>query len=118
MVLTVGTTPKERGLIFRQAVNQSINTENVEFEHLGDNHWLAVVAFVYSPEYFSNKDEFGLTRYADSFEIYFTPDKLDYNGVHVFNIGYPWRIDWKTYRWAVYKLSEYMVMEKLSDGLE
>ncbi len=105
---------KERSLLFRQAVNESIRENDVIFENIGKNRLRAEVTSRIH-ESFTNATEFGWTSIVTVFQIEFTPNWVDYNGVHVFQEGDPWRVDWKTYRWAIRKLSHHQVMAIIGD---
>lgn len=100
------------GARLRRAINQSIRDGRVFYEQLDDGRWYAEVAYLQKHS-FSNEEHFGWQTTADGFEIKFTPNEIEYNGTHVYNLGDPYPVDWKTYCWAVRKLSEHQIMDKL-----
>lgn len=111
-------TQRKRGLQLRQAVNESIRKGRVFYERIGEDRYRAEVSFTYKSTPFSNQEEFGYTQSCIPLQIEFTPGKLDYNGCHVFNFETPFKVDWKSYRWAVRELGEHLTMEKIKSGLD
>lgn len=105
---------KERGDELRRAINYSIKHNKVYYEKLSKNRWVAEVTLVEKRPVDSHHRTVNSqhTDYKTSFSIYFTPNTLDYSGCHVYVSQIPWRVDWKSYRWAIRKLSEYQIMKK------
>lgn len=110
-------TPRDRGQELRRAVNYSVRNNQVDYIETGrDNRWVAEVHYRIQREttYTHSHEEWaGTENVYVCFEVYFTPDRLDYGGCHVYNEGYEYPVDWKTYRWAVRKLSEHQVMQRM-----
>jgi len=112
-------TLKERGLELRRAVNYSVRNNSVFYFEIGKNRWVAEVEYcTKTPITYREGDVewTGTQRTSVRLEVYFTPNQLDYNGCHVYNLEEKWPVDWKTYQWAVRKLSQHHVIQKMVDN--
>lgn len=107
-------TPRERGQELRRAINESIRENRVFYDALADGCYIADVDYQWQ-DHEVTAAFFSATKYSISFEVLFKPDHIDYTywRQSVKNCGEVWPVDWKTYKWAVRTLSEYMVMQKL-----
>ena len=103
---------KVRGKEFRECVNASIANDDIEYKKLKGDRWVAIMNMVHYYE----RDGRNFGPYIQSvsqYELNFIPNKIEYNGSFVTNMGYKCPVDWKTYCWAVRKISEYQIMQKL-----
>lgn len=111
--------PRERGQILRRAIKQAIQEDRVAFEESRPNRWRAVLEYMYDKEVPcvtpDGKDGVVIQTYLSYFTVWFTPDVLEYGRCPVYESTHHYYVDWRTYRWAVRKLSEYQVMQKMSE---
>lgn len=109
-------TPRERGAELRRAVSYSVRNNCVFYFKTSKNRWVAEVEYRTQTPIIYRESEVewtGTQNASVAFEVYFTPNQLDYNGCHVYNLEQKWRVDRKTYQWAVRKLSQHQVMQKM-----
>lgn len=114
-------TPKGRGKFLRQAINKAIRENFISYTQvenkdisLEDNRWKATIEYYDDNDVYETEDVRFINRIVQ-FSIYFTPDTIEYAGCPVYYEGYHWYVDWKTYRWAIFKLSEHQIMQKMSE---
>lgn len=110
-------TRTERGRQLRRAVNFAIKDDGVDYEKLKDGSWRATVYYRETTSH-SDEETFGWTVYVSEFSVDFRPGELEYHDGPVRNIDEVWPVDFKTYAWAVRKLANYQVHQKLRENLD
>lgn len=108
------STPRGRGQFLRQAINKAIRENFITYTQVSDGYWKATI------EHYDDQDvvETENTRTIYNIieiEFYFIPNEIQYGKCPIYCGGYHFHVDWKTYCWSVRKLSEYQIIQKMSE---